>query len=158
MKSWAGIVGPFTLALGLGNCSSLPDPVGHAVDVNQKPWSTELAPDIKVVAVSVVPNHEKTQLVSRHQNTAFVLINPHPSDSDLQCQTVYFTHGSHTYRIENVPLEYRPISDLVWASDQYLVFDRWSQPHYGIHYIVDTQNLRVVHVTPFPDEFYLHSK
>ena len=31
--------------------------------------------------------------------------------------------------IRGLPLEWRPFSDLIWANDRTLMFDRWSQPH-----------------------------
>ena len=39
------------------------------------------------------------------------------------------------YEVRGIPLGYRPLSDLTWRGG-HLFFDRWSQPHHGIHYEV----------------------
>jgi hypothetical protein len=52
-------------------------------------------------------------------------------------------------------MEHRDFSDLVWVNDRYLVFDRWSSPHYGMHYIFDVTQKKLLLATPFPDQFYL---
>jgi hypothetical protein len=113
----------------------------------------DLAPNVNVVEVDP-PNSRKREQLTRSGNaTAYVVARSDPTD--LQIEYVYFDRNGKTYRIEGVPLGHRPISDVAWASMRYLVFDRWSQPHYGVHYIVDTEQLCVVHVCPFPDKFYL---
>jgi hypothetical protein len=60
--------------------------------------------------------------------------------------------------IRGLPLEWRPFSDLIWASDHILMFDRWSQPHYGVHYAVNVESRRLVASAPFPDKFYLRQQ
>ena len=62
------------------------------------------------------------------------------------------------FEIRGLPLEWRPFSDLIWASDQILMFDRWSQPHYGVHYEVNVKSRRLVTSVPFPDKFYLRQQ
>ena len=59
------------------------------------------------------------------------------------------------FEIRGLPLEWRPFSNLIWANNQTLMFDRWSQPHYGVHYAVDVRNKRLVAAVPFPDKFYV---
>ncbi len=58
------------------------------------------------------------------------------------------------FEICGLPLEWRPFSDLIWANDRRLMFDRWSQPHFGVHYAVDVKRRRLVVAVPFPDKFY----
>jgi hypothetical protein len=58
------------------------------------------------------------------------------------------------FEIRGLPLEWRPFSDLIWADNQTLMFDRWSQPHYGVHYSVNVRGRRLVAAVPFPDNFY----
>ena len=58
------------------------------------------------------------------------------------------------FEIRGLPLEWRPFSELVWADDHTLMFDRWSQPHYGVHYAVDIAGKRLVAAVPFPDKIY----
>ena len=60
--------------------------------------------------------------------------------------------------IRGLPLEWRPFSELFWADNQTLIFDRWSQPHYGVHYAVNLKSGKLVVAVPFPDEFYLQQQ
>ena len=62
------------------------------------------------------------------------------------------------FEIRGLPLEWRPFSDLIWADNRTLMFDRWSQPHYGIHYAVNVEGRRLVAAVPFPDKFYLEQQ
>ena len=57
--------------------------------------------------------------------------------------------------IQGLPLGWRPFSDLIWAGSRTLMFDRWSQPHYGVHYAVDVASRRLVAAVPFPDKVFL---
>jgi hypothetical protein len=59
------------------------------------------------------------------------------------------------FEIRGLPLEWRPFSDLIWADRRTLMFDRWSQPHYGVHYAVDVVSRRLVAAVPFPDKLFL---
>jgi hypothetical protein len=59
------------------------------------------------------------------------------------------------FEIRGLLLEWRPFSNLTWANNQTLMFDRWSQPHYGVHYAVNVKNKRLVAAVPFPDTLYL---
>jgi hypothetical protein len=67
---------------------------------------------------------------------------------DLKTNTIY--------EIMGLPLPYRPFSSLAWFGARYLEFDRWSQPHFGIHYVADIKLQKIVMMAQFPDEFYLH--
>jgi hypothetical protein len=132
---------------------ALPDPIGHVVDVHEKPWSVEIAPDTRVTQTTPPDKSVREQTVTNVGNEAFVVSNEDPANN--QIEFVYFIAAGRCYRIDGIPLPNRPFSGVAWASPRYLVFDRWSQPHYGIHYIVDIEALSVVNVAPFPDQFYL---
>jgi hypothetical protein len=54
-------------------------------------------------------------------------------------------------QITGLPLEWRPFSDLTWADNQTLMFDRWSEPHYGVHYKVNVLSRKLLVVAPFAD-------
>jgi hypothetical protein len=62
------------------------------------------------------------------------------------------------FEIRGLPLEWRPFSDLIWQNSHTLVFDRWSEPHYGVHYAVDVKSKKLVQAAAFPDEFYLQQQ
>lgn len=56
------------------------------------------------------------------------------------------------FEIRGLPMEWRPFSDLAWIDNQTLVFDRWSQPHYGVHYQIDVKRKKLIKAVPFPDK------
>jgi hypothetical protein len=53
--------------------------------------------------------------------------------------------------IRGLPFEWRPFSNLTWADDRTLMFDRWSSPHVGMHYAVDVVSGRLVAAQSFHD-------
>ena len=54
------------------------------------------------------------------------------------------------FEVRGLPMEWRPFSDLAWVNNQTLVFDRWSQPHYGVHYEIDVRRKKLIRAVPFP--------
>ena len=56
------------------------------------------------------------------------------------------------FEIKGLPMEWRPFSDLAWMNNQTLLFDRWSQPHYGVHYEVNVKLKKLIRAVPFPDK------
>mgnify|MGYP001587957400 FL=1 len=63
--------------------------------------------------------------------------------------------SAQRYELRGLPLPWRPLGALKWADTDRLAFDRWSQPHYGIHYVLDVRHGRLVLAAPFPDAFML---
>jgi hypothetical protein len=55
------------------------------------------------------------------------------------------------FEIRGLPMEWRPFSDLAWMDNQTLIFDRWSQPHYGVHYQINVKQMKLIKAAPFPD-------
>jgi hypothetical protein len=53
--------------------------------------------------------------------------------------------------IRGLPFEWRPFSNLTWADDRTLMFDRWSSPHDGMHYALDVVGGRLVAAQSFHD-------
>ena len=135
-----------------------PDPHGHVVDVHALPWKTELAPEVVILKVSALDKKPHENCVTNQSQTmvAFTIFagrNP----PDWQGEHVYFQKVGTDERfvILGIPMGHRDFSDLGWVNDRYLVFDRWSSPHYGMHYIFDAVQKKLLLATPFPDQFYL---
>jgi hypothetical protein len=63
-----------------------------------------------------------------------------------------------TFEVRGLPLPFRPFSDLVWATDEILMVDRWSQPHYGMHYVIKVSVPQLLQAAPFPDQAYLDAQ
>jgi hypothetical protein len=70
---------------------------------------------------------------------------------------IYFVERrtGKVFEVRGLPLPYRPFSDLAWINNWTLQFDRWSQPHYGIHYVVNVKTKKLVSASGFPDKFEL---
>ena len=54
------------------------------------------------------------------------------------------------FEVRGLPMEWRPFSDLAWQDNQTLVFDRWSQPHHGVHYQINVKLKKLIRAVPFP--------
>jgi len=125
----------------------LPDPHDHVVDVSGIGAPADIADDFAVVAVDLDASLVREDIVTSTAGTyrAFTV-----SDSSFR---IFFEPlpAGPTLEIQGLPGPWRPFSSLVWVTDNILVFDRWSQPHYGIHYAVDAQTRTLLRAAPFPD-------
>jgi hypothetical protein len=134
---------------------SVPDPHRHPVPVHQQPWRNELAPNARFVSIDTALIGHDTTPSPNHRWLAFVCDRPEDQSARVCVQEA---QTGRQYKLRGIPLPYRPISGLIWLNDTLLTFDRWSQPHYGVHYVVDVRRLCVVLSTPFPDEFMFRSQ
>ena len=154
----------FCLAPFLASCvspgSNIPDPHSHVVDVHEKPWSILGSHDIRLVLVERPPDSEKEKLVLNQSKSLRAYVTRRASGKGVGQDQIWieYVQGGQTYEIQGIPLPHRPFSDLKWVADKFLVFDRWSNPHYGIHYVVNAVERKVVLARPFPDQFYLDSQ
>jgi len=106
-------------------------------------------PEFAMVETSLEPKIKRENVVTsrNRKHDAFTVDDTRLFVSDRQTQKVL--------EITGLPLEWRPFSNLTWASNEILVFDRWSQPHYGVHYEVNVRSHKLLVAVPFPDKFYL---
>ncbi|MBI3787606.1 MAG: hypothetical protein HY276_05035 [Ignavibacteriales bacterium] len=133
----------------------LPDPHYHVVAVHEKPWETELAPEARVLLLDHSMGGRDSVISPNGRWHAFI---HYPSDKDGGRICLQNLQTGKLYEVRGISLPYRPLNDLVWLDNNLLAFDRWSQPHYGIHYIVDVKKRRLVLAAPFPDEFFLRQQ
>jgi hypothetical protein len=131
------------------------DPHHHPVAVHRAPWTTELAPDARLVHGECPALGSDSVLSPGGRWRAFVIDRDDEPGGRVCLEAV---HSRQCYELRGLPLPYRPLSALVWLDSVRLAFDRWSQPHYGIHYVVDVGQLRLVLAAPFPDEFLLRQQ
>jgi hypothetical protein len=131
-----------------------PDPHKHVVPVHERPWSIEDARRVSLVRVRDRLRGEDTVVSPGKQWRAFVVI---PKDEAGGRVRIELVRSGEMYEIRGVPLPYRPISSLEWITDRYLTFDRWSQPHYGLYYLLDVPRRRVVLARAFPDSAAIRS-
>lgn len=127
------------------------DPHDHAVSVHETPWTTALAPQARMVRLQGPVAGSDTVVSPDGAWRAFVF---EPSDEPGGRLCLETVRGGRRYELRGLPLPYRPLSALVWLDADRLAFDRWSQPHYGIHYVLEARRARLVLATPFPDEFF----
>jgi len=127
---------------------TLIDPHHHIVDVNQTRVDPLSVSEFKIVEV-------QTLIISKEQ----VVLNQDQTfqaftSCDEMCRIfVEDLRTGQIYEIQGLPLPWRPFSDLTWATSTVLVFDRWSTPHYGIHYAIDVVTKELILASPFTDEF-----
>ena len=109
-------------------------------------------PAFAMVETSLEPKIKRENVVTsrNRKHAAFTVDDTRLFVSDRQAQKIL--------EITGLPLEWRPFSNLTWASNEILVFDRWSQPHYGVHYEVNVRSRKLLVAVPFPDKFYLEQQ
>jgi len=123
---------------------SLPKAHRH-ISVDRSATGEEI-PEFSMSEVSLDANTKKENLITNRTRTyeAFTV--------DRTRLFVAERRTGNVFEIKGLPLEWRPFSDLTWANDHTLMFDRWSQPHYGVHYSVDVKEKRLIAAVPFPDK------
>ena len=150
------LTGHFRIPTG-GNSVRFPDPHHHVVDIHEGPWTSELASDARFVPVPRLPENCRRNVVTNEAATirAYVVDRRLPDGVILEDLRFEFLDTGKIFKIEGIALAHRPYSDLVWVESRYLIFDRWSNPHYGMHYVVDAVDKKVILARPFPDQFFL---
>ena len=135
--------------------TALPDPHNHVVDVSQTGLSPESTADFRMEEVSLDLGLKRENVTENPSRTfqAFTVCDPTLCSSGDCCQERILAEDIKTnriYEIQGLPLRWRPFSDLVWITDDILIFDRWSNPDYGIHYAVNVREKRLLLASPFP--------
>lgn len=135
----------------------LPDPHAHVVHVHAAPWKIEDAPDARLVWVDAPPTDHLRDVVTNQSRTAraFILSKGWAAGSSREHLQIEDLESKKVFELEGIPFEWRDYDDLVWLEDRYLVFDHWTHPHYGRHFVVDFAQKKLVLMVPFPDDFYL---
>ncbi len=47
----------------------------------------------------------------------------------------------------------RLVEQPTWVDDRYVCFDIWTTPHYGVHFVIDADDQRLIHAAHYHDEF-----
>ena len=110
----------------------------------------ELASEVEIVGIvfEIAPKKDQIARSPDKKFEAFTVSEERPVS-----YRIFFVERSsgQIYEVRGLPLPHRPLSDLEWSNNRTLIFDRWSQPHYGIHYAVDVINKKLVTASAFPD-------
>jgi hypothetical protein len=132
----------------------LGDPHHHVVDVSRS-WVTESPNEgfalVEVPALSAGSELDECALSLDGGFQAFATCEP-------SCRVLVQSVGQkELYELRSPTFsELRPFSGLVWLPSDILVFDQWTQPHYGIHYAVDVRNHTLLQAAPFTDSVEGH--
>jgi hypothetical protein len=159
MKLLVVVASLLTLAaclLGIRNGHSWDHPHKHFGPVNTGKPAVEKMEDIQITGLSEMTYKVISEPVSNKTRSfrAFVVDAPNPKVGDLrESLVVEDTTSRKWYRLRSELFSHRPISDLVWADDYYLHFDIWTTPHFGVHYILNAGEMRVVFAQYFHDDF-----
>lgn len=118
----------------------------------------QVRPDVEVTEVTLEKGLTREN-VARSRDGRYEAFTAYHSGQSTGF-SIYFVEKAtgKAYEVRGLPLPHRPFSDLVWTNNRTLVFDRWSQPHYGIHYAVNVRRRKLVAASAFPDEFYLEQQ
>lgn len=136
---------------------SISDPHRHVVDVHEKPWGVELAEHVSIERIPMTEKAVRGNIVTNMAGTQVAYTIEAQISRDKQVEYVCFQNvgGTNAWVLLGMPMPHRPFTDLMWVEDRYLVFDRWSHPHYGMHYVVDSKARKLLLAVPFPDQFFL---
>jgi len=115
----------------------------------------QVQPDVEIAEVILDRSVSKQNIVQSRDGRHEAFTSHHPNQS-ATFRVHFRERGTRkVYEVRGLPLPHRPFSDLAWANNRTLIFDRWSQPHYGIHYAIDVRRKKLVRASAFPDEIYL---
>ena len=118
----------------------------------------EVLPDVEVAEVTLDKSLTKEN-VTRSRDRRYEAFTTYTPNESLSFR-IYFVERAtgKVYEVRGLPLPHRPYSNLSWSNNRTLLFDRWSQPHYGVHYAVNVREKRLVIAAAFPDEFFLEQQ
>lgn len=142
------ITGLSILGICLAGCSTTIQPT-----TPQNIKST-IAPILTIASKSLnIPNFaivETTTEFKRNETSTNVDSSFEAFTADNSQRLLIEDLVSHqAYEIQGIPLSSRPFTNLVWQTNNVLIFDRWSTPHYGMRYTVDFLKKRLVSARPF---------
>ncbi len=130
---------------------TLTDPHHHVVDVNQINLPPEAVAEFKITDVAMAPDVIQENITVNHSET-YKAFTTHETTFNIFIEDI---REGITMEIQGFPSPWRPFSDLVWLTDDILVFDRWSNPHYGMHYAVNVRERKLIAAAAFPDQMPL---
>ena len=119
-------------------------PKAHRHPGNAESMLKEIEPDVSFVATTLAEDAQVEESVKNKSRTfeAFIVDKTRILVKNLKSGKIY--------EIKGLPLENRYFSDLVWADNQTLMFDRWAQPRYGNHYAFNVVRKKLTAAAPFP--------
>jgi hypothetical protein len=117
----------------------------------------QILANVEIVEIKLDKGVTKENL-SRSRDGRYEAFTSYEPDESPSFRLYFVECTGKAYEVRGLPLPHRPLSNVAWVNNRTLVFDRWSQPHYGIHYVVNVRKKKVVRALAFPDEFYLEQQ
>lgn len=114
----------------------------------------DLFAEVAIVEVSSLQNQERDNITVNQAQTYQAFTICEPLFEAEGCQEKIFIEEMTTgkyYQIEGIPMSWRPFTNLIWTDEKILEFDRWSTPHYRLHYTVDMTEKKLVDVSEFEE-------
>ena len=128
--------------------ASIPDPHHHKDIVGS--MLEDIAADVHVREVPDAPTPAEDEGAVNADKTMHAYATA--DENGVERVFVEDSHFGVFYEIEGLPFPNRPVSDMTWASPNLLVFDRSTNPHMGVHYVVDMKTKRLVVAALLSDE------
>ena len=118
-------------------------PRSHRHPGMQAPAIQDSVPELTFVDTTLGASVVRERLVTdrRRRYDAFTVDDTH-----------LFVRDRRTHRereVRGLPLAWRPFGHPAWTSDGILLVDRWSSPHYAMHYALDVARRRLVAAQAF---------
>jgi hypothetical protein len=128
---------------------TLQDPHHHIGNANNNSLGPQNINGLEIVEVSISSDVTREQVATSQDGT----LNAFTTCSKT-CEILFEEiKTGRTYEIQAPSFSpARPFSNPVWIASNILIFDQWSQPHYGVHYAVDVVNKKLLLASPVTDQ------
>jgi hypothetical protein len=126
-----------------------------AISVEISQGFEDLAQEIEIVEISRLPNQKRENIAVNSAQTyqGFTICELLSEfEEEGGCQEKIFIEdmiAGKFYQIQGIPLSWRPFTNLAWTDEHIFAFERWSNPHYALHYVVDMNQKKIVDISAF---------
>jgi hypothetical protein len=147
---------PDIYASEVSSVATLADPHHHFGNVHTTSSNQELLQGVKFEAAPELPKHREQVTKAIEGGTLEAFVSKDKVDFVSYEPDLLFiadTSGVKIYRLINRDFPHRFISDIKWLTRNYICFDVWTGPHYGVHYVVNATVPKVIHAVHFHDQF-----
>lgn len=106
---------------------TLSDPHQHIVNIEGPGLVLELAENLSIEVVVVNTDVQRDNL-TENQAGSWLVFTIYDESFSIFIEDL---ENNQVYEIRGITQSWRPISDLVWVTNEILVFDQWRQPHHA---------------------------
>jgi hypothetical protein len=137
-----GVVMLFIIAGVAFAQNGVPDPHHHG-ELGESSFLDEVKGDVRIEEVEDQQPPPKGKGVYNPEKTmrAFTV---QLKDGDPEQLFVEDLKTGKVIVIDGLPFPNRPYSDITWAKEGLLVFDRSASPHSGAHYVADMKSMKLI--------------